>query len=675
MIKDKDGKESPSDWDQRELRDLLLHYRNHSSQPICIFIDALDEIPPEQDTLDALHMLRALISPTIKICVSSRPERLFRLHLQDKPSLEIHKLTGPDIEHYSKVSIRDSILLELQGLKVSDLARRIGEMSQGVFLWAVLVTRSLIRGINNGDSERDIYRRLNSTPQDLMDLYRDILMRSAADRDIYKQYASMIFNLVLILNGIPMPLFEATVATDGPLLDQLVVQGKGIHAQDLVTKGLRMVNTLEVGCAGLLEVRSSMKENSPTFRLKPLLAWLDTTITFIHRSAEEFLLDTEDGRKLWESCLCSQEELLIRRAKAKLAWYELYQPLDIVSRMGFCELSYVLETLTGWIGDASLPCAVSTTMLTLAQRMYERGSLLAPEGRNELLPPFSRRGQFLVYAVFLGHTTFTLNNSATFPDSEREETAYYIFYNSCTRGKPLGEDGNVLHDREIVEFMIENGYNPNWPGSSETTTCKFGSPWLQYLLTLHRQLSHTAKGMLTSTQALDVLDDIRMFLKSGASVHSRFTVVFNWTRPVDRRPFVYIRFGALWYHHTKGFHPGDSEFLILEINAKVLLDSILVRVHEVIRPASRLELPEAASHMKAIAFGNYEEKKYFLVETNWVSELLLEGVKFWFQHATRKGDDRKLDNKVMTIFSFVTGFVSEASCRQGPWPFKFCYAS
>ncbi|KAG4291790.1 hypothetical protein FPRO06_13043 [Fusarium proliferatum] len=480
MIKDKDGKESPSDWDQRELRDLLLHYRNHSSQPICIFIDALDEIPPEQDTLDALHMLRALISPTIKICVSSRPERLFRLHLQDKPSLEIHKLTGPDIEHYSKVSIRDSILLELQGLKVSDLARRIGEMSQGVFLWAVLVTRSLIRGINNGDSERDIYRRLNSTPQDLMDLYRDILMRSAADRDIYKQYASMIFNLVLILNGIPMPLFEATVATDGPLLDQLVVQGKGIHAQDLVTKGLRMVNTLEVGCAGLLEVRSSMKENSPTFRLKPLLAWLDTTITFIHRSAEEFLLDTEDGRKLWESCLCSQEELLIRRAKAKLAW-----------------------------------------------------------------------------------------------------------------GKPLGEDGNVLHDREIVEFMIENGYNPNWPGSSETTTCKFGSPWLQYLLTLHRQLSHTAK----------------------------------------------------------------------------------VRVHEVIRPASRLELPEAASHMKAIAFGNYEEKKYFLVETNWVSELLLEGVKFWFQHATRKGDDRKLDNKVMTIFSFVTGFVSEASCRQSPWPFKFCYAS
>ncbi|KAG5776312.1 hypothetical protein H9Q73_010029 [Fusarium xylarioides] len=508
MIKDRDGKESPSDWDQNELRELLLYYRNHSSQPMCIFIDALDEISPEQDTLDTLHILRALISPTIKLCVSSRPERLFRLHLQDKPSLEIHKLTGPDIEQYSKVSIRNSILLQPQGLKVSDLAWRIRDMSQGVFLWAVLVTRSLIRGINNGDSKRDIYRRLSSTPQDLMDLYRDILMRCAADRDIYQQSASMIFNLVLILKGIPMPLFEATVATYGPLLNQFVVQGKGIPSQDLVTKGLRMVNTLEVGCAGLLDVRSTMRDNPPSLKPKPLLAWLRTTITFIHRSAEEFLLDTEDGRKLWESCPCSQEELLLRRAKAKLAWYELYPSLDIVSEMESCELPSVLETLTEWIGDANLPRAVSTTMLTLAQKMHERGSLLAPENRNELLPPYSRRGQFLIYAVVFGHTTFAFNNLATFPDPERHETAYYIFYNACPKLRPPDEDGNMLIDREIVNFMIENGYSPNWPGSLETTTCKFGSPWLQYLLSLHRELSDTAEDILTATQALTVLDTI-----------------------------------------------------------------------------------------------------------------------------------------------------------------------
>ncbi|CVL03615.1 uncharacterized protein FMAN_15097 [Fusarium mangiferae] len=670
IIQDKDGKESPSDWDQHELRELLLHYRNHSSQPICFFIDALDEISPEQDTLDTLHVLKTLISPTTKICVSSRPERLFRLRLQGKPGLEIHKLTWLDIEQYSKVSIRDSTLLQPQGLNIPDLAGRISAMSQGVFLWAVLVTRSLIRGINNGDSMRVIYRRLDSTPRDLMDLYRDILMRSAVDHDIYHKSASMMFNLVLVLKGKPMPLFEAILATDEPLLDQFVVRRKGIPAQNLVTKGLRVVNNLELGCAGLLGVRSSTKDRPPTLKSKPLLAWLRTTITFIHRSAEEFLIDTEDGRKLWESCPCSQEELLIRRAKAKLAWYELYQSLSIVSEMKSCELPFVLETLTKWIREASLPLTVSTTMLTLAQKMYERGSLLTPEIYRELLPLHSRRGQFLIYAVSFGHTTFAFNNLATFPNSERYETAYYIFYNVCAELHPPDDDGNMMHDRGVVKFMIENGYSPNWPGSSETTTCKFGSPWLRYLLALQGELSGRVKAILTSTQALAVLDTIRMFLKSGASVQSRFKIVFSWCRAPERRLPAHISLEALCIHPYKRFPcPDNCGFLILEINAKVLLEPILVQVHGAIRPVSRLRLPEAASHTKALAFGNWNKKEYFIVDRNWVSELLVEGVKLWFRHATRKGDDTKLNNTVMGMCRYVTGKVGEGSCRQDPWPF------
>ncbi|KAF5676656.1 hypothetical protein FCIRC_6951 [Fusarium circinatum] len=581
IIKEDDGKESPSDWDQRELRDLLLLYRNHSSQPICIFIDALDEISPEQDTLDTLKILEALVSPTIKICVSSRPERLFRLYLQNKPGLEIHRLTRLDMERYSRVSIRDSILLEPQGLKVSDLAWRIGEMSQGVFLWAVLVTRSLIRGINNGDSQADIYRRLNSTPQNLMDLYRDILMRSAADHDIYQQSASTIFALVISLKGMPMPLFEATVATDGPLLDELVVQGKGIAIKDLVTKGLSMVDTLEVGCAGLLEVRSSIRDSPPTLKLEPLLDWLGTTITFVHRSAEEFLLDTEDGRKLWESCPCSQGQLSIRRVKAKLALYELYLSLDIVSGIRLRELFAVLGSLTLWMRETRLPRAVRTTMLTLAQRMYERGSLLAPEDRHELLPLSSRRGQFLIFALFFGHLTFTLNNLATFPDSEKHETTYHILFNQCAMDASLDKDGNKRNDRGVIKSIIENGYSPNWPGSAETTTCRFGSPWLQYLFTLYE----AAKYIRTSTQALTVLDTIR--------------------------------------------------------------------------PVPHLKLPEVVPYMKAVAFGNYEEKKYFIVDANWISDSLLEGVKLWFQHPTRNRHDMNLTNKVIAIFSYFTGKISE----------------
>nr|RBR01097.1 hypothetical protein FVER53263_10590 [Fusarium verticillioides] len=401
MITDEDGKYSPSDWDPRELKNLLLHYRNHSSQPICIFIDALDEISPEQDTLDTLQMLGALISPTIKLCVSSRPERLFRLHLQDKPRLEIHELTAQDIEQYSKVSIRSSILQEPQGLKASDLARRIREMSEGVFLWAVLVTRSLIRGINNGDSNTDIDRRLNSTPRDLMDLYRDILLRSAIDRDIYQQSVSLIFSLVFAVKSIPMSLFELMMATDGRLLDQFVVQQKSIIVQDLETKRLRMMNTLEAGCAGLLDLNGNIQDSPADSGLEALISGLEMRLYFIHRSAEEFLLDTEEGRKLWESCPCSRAELLIRRTKASLAWFELYTSLNIESRMRRCTILDLNYTLDLWMDVASLPDEVSASTLNLAQRMYERGSILPPmkHAYDDLIVSRSHPSQISFYAA------------------------------------------------------------------------------------------------------------------------------------------------------------------------------------------------------------------------------------------------------------------------------------
>ncbi|KAF4337749.1 hypothetical protein FBEOM_8346 [Fusarium beomiforme] len=386
-----------ADWEE----DSDDRYLNHSSRPICIFIDALDEISPEQDTLDTLHTIRALISPLIKLCVSSRPERLFRLHLENQPCLRVHELVTLDIEQYSKVAIEKSIILEPKGLEVKDLANCIGEMSEGVFLWAVLVTRSLIRGINNGDSKHDIYQRLESTPRDLMDLYRDILRRSADDQKIYQHSASMVFNLAFVLKDMSMTLFEAMMAVDGRLLDELVVQDRKIQAQDLVTKGRRMMDTLEVGCASLLEVGFSMKISPPISNLEPFLDWLESGLEFIHRSAKEFLLDTEEGRKLWEPCPCSQEELLTRRAKAKLTWYALYSSLNAVSRMEVCKLRSVFETLTEWMCDAKLPCAVSTSMLTLALRMHERGPLLLPllDNCGELLPLYSRRGQFMVYAI------------------------------------------------------------------------------------------------------------------------------------------------------------------------------------------------------------------------------------------------------------------------------------
>ncbi|CAF3446889.1 hypothetical protein QX201_004399 [Fusarium graminearum] len=140
---------SVTDWSQQELRGILLEYCKHPSLPICLFVDSLDEALPGQDIFNTLQLLKSLTASnaSVKICVSSRPERLFRLHFDTCPSLEMHELTRLDIAKYSHNAMAESTLLEPRGETISSLSHEIARLSDGIFLWAALVTQSLIRGI------------------------------------------------------------------------------------------------------------------------------------------------------------------------------------------------------------------------------------------------------------------------------------------------------------------------------------------------------------------------------------------------------------------------------------------------------------------------------------------------------------------------------------------------
>ncbi|KAJ4247843.1 hypothetical protein NW762_013052 [Fusarium torreyae] len=248
---------SPSDWDQRELCKVLYEYRQQSSQPVCVFIDALDEAAPGQDTLDLLQFVKALVSKNIKICVSSRPERLFQLQFEGHPHLRMHELTATDIEEYSETALRTSTMLKPKGINIRDLARQVATMADGIFLWAVLVTQSLIRGIYNGDSEDEIDERLNSSPKGLMNLYRDIMLRTSEDRPFYQRFMSMAINLSFVKSPYhnDLTVFDYMMVMDVELLDRYVVQGGQASEQELQTKTKVTKNLLEVACAGFLEVR------------------------------------------------------------------------------------------------------------------------------------------------------------------------------------------------------------------------------------------------------------------------------------------------------------------------------------------------------------------------------------------------------------------------------------
>ncbi|KAI5357818.1 hypothetical protein Slin14017_G118310 [Septoria linicola] len=125
----------------------------------CIFVDGLDK--QMGDGSDLLRLLNTLlVSENIKACVSSRPEAQLAKALSERPHTQMEICNRPDIEDY--VFKRFAKLP-----KYLSFARAIVDQAQGVFLWAVLVTRSILVGIESGDDESLLRLRLVDSPAEM----------------------------------------------------------------------------------------------------------------------------------------------------------------------------------------------------------------------------------------------------------------------------------------------------------------------------------------------------------------------------------------------------------------------------------------------------------------------------------------------------------------------------
>ncbi|KAF4468632.1 NACHT domain-containing [Fusarium albosuccineum] len=189
---------STSDWGMGQLKSFLLGYIRQSTTPICIFVDGLDELVPQHDIHDLLCLLDDLLGLGLKLCVSSRPERVFKNHLRHHKTLKMHDLVEPDIAEYARGTLCRAISPTYQEFDITSLVKSIIDKAEGVFLWVVLVSKSLVRGIENGDSNGELQQRLNSMPSDLMLLYKDMWQRSNEDHEIYKTKSYWYFNIYLV---------------------------------------------------------------------------------------------------------------------------------------------------------------------------------------------------------------------------------------------------------------------------------------------------------------------------------------------------------------------------------------------------------------------------------------------------------------------------------------------
>ncbi|KAF5627406.1 NACHT domain protein [Fusarium sp. NRRL 52700] len=276
------------------------------TKPLCLFIDGLDELVDDDGVCTLIEFLNTLqmSSPLVKIY----------LKMQD--------LTQLDIQRYVMATLGNAVTLARPSIFVEHLVMDITNKAEGVFLWAVLVTRSVARGLSNGDSEEDIQQRLIKTPKKLHELYFDMWTRLGEDSDLYRESTALILKIALFLwQALRSEKFSYKLPTLS-----------AIHFCFRNDAGFKLRFVVHV--SGLFEVIRNGPYGSPTEEQMadesfPHLPKYDKLqVQPIHRTAFDFLIETKGGQNILEYDKSSREELFVRVFRSCLLresrWPEVY---------------------------------------------------------------------------------------------------------------------------------------------------------------------------------------------------------------------------------------------------------------------------------------------------------------------------------------------------------------
>ncbi|RDL30687.1 uncharacterized protein BP5553_10032 [Venustampulla echinocandica] len=280
----KQNRPDESQWSIEELSEamLCLSTQNNISTKFCFFVDGLDEYGGEhRDIIQTMDALSA--SPTMKICVSSRPWSIFLdAYGFGCPTLTLQDLTRGDVEHYVRSELNSHSALDSLGRKDKRyqlLINEISERAQGVFLWVFLVVRSLREGLTHGDSIRTMEARLRRLPDQLEQFFKHMLDQVDV---VYREDMAMTFRYALKANE---PLTLMTYAfldqPDPEFVFNLELEAFDNH--DIFNTHSRMRRRLQARCRGLLE----------DCIVPSATAFWGHRVEFLHRTVRDFLQTAE----------------------------------------------------------------------------------------------------------------------------------------------------------------------------------------------------------------------------------------------------------------------------------------------------------------------------------------------------------------------------------------------
>ncbi|CAG7561891.1 unnamed protein product [Fusarium equiseti] len=282
------SKSSYHDWSLGEAKDLLLHLLNSSDKYFCIFIDGLDEVNEEEGSEAILSIVSKLAEQQhVKVCVSSRPEHQLEVELTilHAQTIKMEWFTAYDMQLYAEKELEP---LKSSGLiQHTDYTRLVSMLvhkASGVFLWICLATRSVKDGAKNGDSSSELYLRLNQ------------------NMSIYKEVAAAIFQSVISAQELSP--FSTGYAVDQNFAKKFQQAAEDPDVSDAISLCEKVEKMIMIRSAGLLEVEKSVRLASTDlcsgWKFEDAL-WATSfmrKIQFIHRTAHDFLVNTEAGKAI-----------------------------------------------------------------------------------------------------------------------------------------------------------------------------------------------------------------------------------------------------------------------------------------------------------------------------------------------------------------------------------------
>ena len=184
------------------------------------------------------------------------------------------------------------LLREAEPDHAAELVNEAVAKASGVFLWIMLVIKSLLNGLRNRDGIDDLRRRLSDLPADLNTFFTHMLNHV---EPLYREQAARIFqihrHLLRKSSDFKITALEMELAIMATPQNMLIDVWEPMNDPEIRSRNERLDVHLKSRCGGLLEIHDFQT---------------CATVQFLHRTMRDFL-ETKGAKTLISTAIISSD--------------------------------------------------------------------------------------------------------------------------------------------------------------------------------------------------------------------------------------------------------------------------------------------------------------------------------------------------------------------------------